>query len=144
MKDTAPYTTWRYYGEQTRDNILAYAVKITGMENSIIKGNLYQLDFQQHFKRVMEQALPADTYTLIYEHGERTHPRNSILTVLPTRSLESLNALKRSPTTRTLCAIFYKRNSAGGSRSRREISKSISPPCMKAGLKRRRGALWSR
>lgn len=74
LKDTAPHNTWRYFGEQTRDHILAYAVTITGTEDGTIRGDLYELDFRQHFQHVMEQALPADTYTLIYEQGERKQP----------------------------------------------------------------------
>ena len=40
-KDTSAYNTWTYYGEQAHDNIIAYAIKITGFENEVIKGNLY-------------------------------------------------------------------------------------------------------
>ena len=32
LKDTRPYTTWKFHGEQTRDRILAYAVELTGRE----------------------------------------------------------------------------------------------------------------
>lgn len=74
LKDTTPHNTWRYFGEQTRDHILAYAVTITGTEDGTIKGSLYELDFRQHFQHITEQALPADTYTLIYELGERKQP----------------------------------------------------------------------
>lgn len=74
LKDTRQHNTWRFYGEQTRDNVLAYAVTITGTEDGKIKGNLYELDYQQHFKHVAEQGLPADTVTLHYEHGSRTQP----------------------------------------------------------------------
>lgn len=74
LKDTRQHNTWRFYGEQTRDHILAYAVTITGTEDGKIKGNLYELDYPQHFKHVAEQALPADTVTLHYEHGSRTQP----------------------------------------------------------------------
>lgn len=74
LKDTRQHNTWRFYGEQTRDHILAYAVTITGTEGGKIKGDLYELDYPQHFKHVAEQALPADTVTLHYEHGSRTQP----------------------------------------------------------------------
>ena len=74
LKDTRQHNTWRFYGEQTRDKILAYAVKLTGKENGIIKGNLYELDYPQHFREVVEKSLPADNYTLLYEHGERVQP----------------------------------------------------------------------
>lgn len=74
LKDTRQHNTWRFYGEQTRDHILAYAVTITGTEDGKIKGSLYELDYPQHFKHVAEQALSADTVTLHYEHGSRTQP----------------------------------------------------------------------
>lgn len=74
LKDTRQHNTWRFYGEQTRDHILAYAVTITGTEGGKIKGSLYELDYPQHFKHVAEQALSADTVPLQYERGSRTQP----------------------------------------------------------------------
>ena len=74
LKDTREHNTWKFYGEQTRDRVLAYAVELTGIQDGKIKGNLYELDYQQHYKHVTEQALPADNYMLIYEHGEREQP----------------------------------------------------------------------
>lgn len=32
LKDTRQHNTWRFYGEQTRDTILAYAVELTGTQ----------------------------------------------------------------------------------------------------------------
>ena len=74
LKDTRQHNTWRFYGEQTRDTILAYAVELTGTEQEKIKGNLYELDYLQHFREVIEKSIPADNYMLIYEHGELTKP----------------------------------------------------------------------
>ena len=74
MKDTRPYNTWKFHGEQTRDRILAYAVELTGRERGKIRGNLYELDYAAHFRHVREQALPADIVTLFYERGERSQP----------------------------------------------------------------------
>ena len=74
LKDTRQHNTWRFYGEQTRDIVLAYLVELTGKEDGKLKGNLYELDYGQHFRRVIEKSIPADNYTLVYEHGERTQP----------------------------------------------------------------------
>lgn len=74
LKDTAPHNTWRFHKEQTRDRILAYAVELTGIENGKIKGNLYELDYSQHYERVKEKELPADTNALIYEYGRIEQP----------------------------------------------------------------------
>lgn len=76
LKDTRPYNTWKFHGEQTRDRILAYAVELTGRERGKIRGNLYELDYAAHFRHVREQALPADIVTLFYERGERSQPTN--------------------------------------------------------------------
>ena len=74
LKDTRQHNTWRFYGEQTHDTILAYAVELTGTEQGKIKGNLYELDYPQHFREVIEKSISADNYTLLYEHGELTKP----------------------------------------------------------------------
>ena len=75
-KDTSAYNTWTYYGEQAHDNIIAYAIKITGFENEVIKGNLYELDYPKHFKHVINVSVCADSvsadeelkFTLSCEH----------------------------------------------------------------------------
>ena len=74
IKDTAPNNTWRFYKEQTRDPILAYAVELTGVEDGKIKGNLYELDYEKHYERVKDNTVDAGTVTLIYEQGTREQP----------------------------------------------------------------------
>ena len=71
LKDTRQHNTWRFYGEQTRDKILAYAVELTGKVRGVIRGNLYELDYQQHFQHIREVALPVGANRLIYESGMR-------------------------------------------------------------------------
>ena len=76
LKDTRQHNTWRFYGEQTRDKILAYAVELTGTEQGKIKGNLYELDYPKHFKHVINVSVCADSvsadeelkFTLSCEH----------------------------------------------------------------------------
>ena len=74
ISDTAPHNTWRFYKEQTRDHILAYAVELTGVQDGKIKGNLYELDYEKHYERVKNDTLAAGTVTLVYEHGTREQP----------------------------------------------------------------------
>lgn len=52
LKDTRQHNTWKFYGEQTRDNVLAYAVELKGTERGKLKGDLFMLDYQQHFRGV--------------------------------------------------------------------------------------------
>ena len=71
LKDTQAYNTWKFCGEQTHDRILAYAVELTGTANGTVQGNLYELDYQQHFQHIREVALPVGANRLIYESGMR-------------------------------------------------------------------------
>ena len=100
LKDTRQHNTWRFYGEQTRDTILAYAVELTGTEQEKIKGNLYELDYLQHFREVIEKSIPADNYTLIYEHGERVQEAGRYFDGTPDPQLgkfERFEALPNDP-----------------------------------------------
>lgn len=74
LQDTRQHNTWRFYGEQTRDRILAYAVELTGKVGGKIRGNLYELDYPQHFRHVAAEAVQADTIILHYEKGDREQP----------------------------------------------------------------------
>ena len=74
LQDTRQHNTWRFYGEQTRDRILAYAVELTGKAGGKIRGNLYELDYPQHFRHVAAEAVQADTIILHYEKGDREQP----------------------------------------------------------------------
>ena len=87
LKDTRQHNTWRFYGEQTRDKILAYAVELTGTKDGTIRGNLYELDYQQHFRHVIDTALPVSVNRLFYEHGSRDIPANQLFDGSPDRVL---------------------------------------------------------
>lgn len=74
LKDTGAHNTWRFHKEQTRDRVLAYAVEITGVEDGKIRGNLFELDYSQHYQRVKGQSVPADMVRLTYAYGEKEQP----------------------------------------------------------------------
>jgi hypothetical protein len=97
LKGTAAHNTWRFYAEQTHDHILAYAVTITGSEAGKMKGDLYELDYPQHFKHVIDHALPTDTYTLIYEHGEREQPAARPFDATPDPQLGKFERFEAQP-----------------------------------------------
>ena len=97
LKDTRQHNTWRFYGEQTRDTVLAYLVELTGTERGKIKGNLYELDYPQHFREVAEKSIPADNYTLIYEHGERDIPAGQYFDGNPDPQLGKFERFEAQP-----------------------------------------------
>ena len=87
LKDTRQHNTWRFYGEQTRDKILAYAVELTGTKDDTIRGNLYELNYQQHFRHVIDAALPVSVNRLFYERGSRDIPAEQFFDGSPDRVL---------------------------------------------------------
>ena len=97
LKDTRQHNTWRFYGEQTRDTVLAYLVELTGKEGGKLKGNLYELDYEQHFRRVIEKSVPADNYTLVYEHGERSIPAGQYFDGNPDPQLGKFERFEAQP-----------------------------------------------
>ena len=108
LKDTQAYNTWKFCGEQTHDRILAYAVELTGAANGTVQGNLYELDYQQHFQHIRDAALPVGANRLIYE---------------------SSCGMKCSPVTRNFCKRPSGRSSAAGNRHGPVISKNILRHC---------------
>ena len=46
-------------------------MELTGAANGTVQGNLYELDYQQHFQHIREAALPVGANRLIYESGMR-------------------------------------------------------------------------
>lgn len=89
LKDTRQYNTWKFYGEQTRDHVLAYVVELTGKVGGKIRGTLYELDYQQHFRHVIDAALPVSVSRLFYEHGSRDIPAEQYFDGSPDRALGS-------------------------------------------------------
>ena len=89
LQDTRQYNTWKFYGEQTRDHVLAYAVELTGKVGGKIRGNLYELEYQQHFRHVVEASQPVSVNRLFYEHGTRDIPDGQHFDGSPDRALGS-------------------------------------------------------
>ena len=42
---------WKYYHEQTKDPVLAFALSIKGIQDGKVMGNLYPLDYPDHVER---------------------------------------------------------------------------------------------
>lgn len=71
VEGSAANSIWRFYKEQTSDRILAYAVELSGEDCGVIKGDLYELDYEEKYRHVKEKALPSSTRRMIYKYGAR-------------------------------------------------------------------------
>ena len=63
-------------------------MELTGIQDGKITGNLYELDYQQHFRHVIDAALPVSVNRLFYEHGSRDIPAEQFLDGSPDRVLD--------------------------------------------------------
>ena len=129
LKDTQAYNTWKFCGEQTCDRILAYAVELTGAANGTVQGNLYELDYQQHFQHIREVALPVGANRLIYESGMREIGPKSISTAARTNISGRSCGMKCRPVTRNFCKRPSGRSSAVGNLHSPVISKNTLRHC---------------
>ena len=71
LKGTPAYDTWLYYDEQDPRNIIAYAVDLTGFENDVLKGNLYELDFHTSAEKIRKRAAPIVAVELYCDDGQK-------------------------------------------------------------------------
>jgi len=66
---TRAYNTWKFYGEQTRDEILAFSIALSPNMDGNAFGTIHELDYRTSFKRVKELALPVAYTTVHFEDG---------------------------------------------------------------------------
>lgn len=97
IKDTREYNTFRFYAEQTSDKVLAYAVVLSGAEKGKVTGSVFEMDYREQAQRVFENALPAHTILLRYEHGSREQPANYRLECSEDRELGKFELFEYFP-----------------------------------------------
>lgn len=71
LKDTIENNTWRFYDEQTRDKVLAYAIEIDGIENGVIIGDVYELDYHKCVEQVRKTAVGVADVELFCDNGQK-------------------------------------------------------------------------
>lgn len=71
LKGSPAYDTWLYYDEQEPENIIAYAVELTGFENDVLKGDLYELDFRESADKIRKYAAPIVAVELYCDDGQK-------------------------------------------------------------------------
>lgn len=74
INGTRENNTFRFYAEQTSDNILAFVVEVVGIDGDTITGNLYALDYKLYYEHVKKAAVQAGNIIITYERGQRTIP----------------------------------------------------------------------
>lgn len=60
---------WRFYHEQTKDEILAYALRLDGIQDGKVTGDIYPLDYHAHVERMKLLACPIEKAAVLFEDG---------------------------------------------------------------------------
>lgn len=74
INGTRENNTFRFYAEQTSDNILAFVVEVTALNGDTVTGNLYALDYKLYYEHVKKAAVPAGRIIITYERGQKIIP----------------------------------------------------------------------
>lgn len=62
-------SVWKYYHEQSKDPVLAYALSIKGIQDGKVMGNIYPLDYPAHVEQVKLLTCPIEKVTVTFEDG---------------------------------------------------------------------------
>ena len=130
LKDTWQYNTWKFNGEQTRDHVLAYAVELTGKVGGKIRGTLYELDYQQHFRHVIAEAVKADNLILHMKRATRSSPPAQYFNGSPDPKLGAFLRYEPSLMSRNTCGSCCGRNRKAGRSLRPATLRPTSRRCM--------------
>ena len=124
LQGTPQHNTWKFYGEQTRDRVLAYAVELTGKVRGVIRGNLYELDYPQHFRPT--------TSSCTMKRAAGSSPPVCTSTGGPIPSWGRSCCMRPSPMSRNTYGSCCGRNRKAGRSLRPATSKPTSRRCMTA------------
>lgn len=60
---------WRFYHEQTKDQVLAYALSVKEVRDGKVTGDIYPLDYGPHVERVKLLTCPIGKAAVLFEDG---------------------------------------------------------------------------
>lgn len=71
LEGTRENKVWRFYHEQTKDFILAYALRLNGIQDGKVTGDLYPLDYHSHVERVKMLSCTIEKVAVFFKDGTR-------------------------------------------------------------------------
>lgn len=97
IKGTAANDIWCYYAENGCGRILAYAIELHRIQDGKAMGNLYELNYAEHYERVRSKALNSQITVLVYEHGVKDIPSNPYFDCAPDSKLGKFKRFEAQP-----------------------------------------------
>ena len=100
-------------------------MELTGAANGTVQGNLYELDYQQHFQHIREAALPVGANRLIYESGMREIDPKEHFDSRPDKYFGEFVRYEMQPRDPELLQAAIRQSNAAGNLHGPVISKNI-------------------
>jgi len=75
LKNTTACQSFLAY-DVKQDRVLAYLIEVIGVQDEVLRGNFYKMDYTGLSRHLLETALPAGILRLSYEHGFRDIPES--------------------------------------------------------------------
>ena len=69
LEGTFEHNTWKFYHEQTKDPILAYALSLDDVQDGKVIGTIYPLDYASHVDHIKQLTCPIVKVTVTFEDG---------------------------------------------------------------------------
>lgn len=69
LEGTFEHNTWKFYHEQTKDPILAYALSLNGLQDGKVMGTIYPLDYADHVEHIKQLTCPIAKVTVAFADG---------------------------------------------------------------------------
>lgn len=69
LQDSHEHKVWRFYHEQTKNSILAYALRLDGIQDGKVIGSIWPLDYHAHVERVIQLSCPIEKVSVLFQDG---------------------------------------------------------------------------
>ena len=69
LQDSHENKVWRFYHEQTKDSILAYAIQLDGIQDGKVTGCIWPLDYHAHVERVKLLSCAIEKVSVLFQDG---------------------------------------------------------------------------
>ena len=125
LKNSGQNNTLCFFAEQSRENILAYAVEVGGMEQGKLKGNIYELSYSEYYNHVKKSALPIENTKLIYEYGEKTQEPNLFMPPIDSHLGKLINYEEQPKDFAALCDLLHAEKNIRNNFQKGDIKKHI-------------------
>ena len=80
LQDSHENKVWRFYHEQTKDSILAYAIQLDGIQDGKVTGCIWPLDYHAHVERVKLLSCAIEKVSVLFQDGTQvSFPHDSYM-----------------------------------------------------------------